>query len=468
MLDDPLAVNVLNLSDIWMRQGKLDDATRYLEMIPERHGLMSQEEKARSDWQDYLSLAHDRLADVAVRQGDYVKAAEQYRSAFEIRSHWVSAGSDSSRWRFLLASSRSAFCTLDIEQANFELARGHCQKALAEYENLAQNEAGGADALSGVIWSRMYLADVSEEQGRLPETLEHLSAAGLIIERDQANRDLRLESIAWHERKGRALLSMNDVDGAVAETSAALKIGEELSRHIDDADGQKNFAILRHDIATIFKTAGKHREAVQQFAEACKDFRKLLQKDQTSQEWRRLLAECLGDAGEARREAGQSQEALQDLSQALALRQELAKEQADQPLRKVELAICQRQLGDWYAQRGAHQTAIGKYRLSQEILERLEGPVANYRKYRGERALTQAKIGKVLSKTQDPSGAIASYKDAVSRYRTLVDEDPTNARWKKGLAETSSTLSELLLASGNKEGAASYRALSSASLADKK
>jgi tetratricopeptide (TPR) repeat protein len=296
----------------------------------------------------------------------------------------------------------------------------------------------------------MILADVAEQLGKLPEMLEHLAAASLTIERDR-DQNRHLESVALHERRGKALLAMNDAAGALVEANLALRLGEELARHSDDADGRRDFAILRHDIASIYRDTGRYSDAVHQFAAACADFETLLGVNRENVELRRLLAQCLGDAGEAHLLAEDSQAALKQMLRSLALQQELADLAAGQPAWQLELATCHRQLGDWYAKRGAHATALEKYRYARQVLEGPAAKLESYRKLQEELASIDAKIGSVQRAARDPA-AIASYQAALDRYRHLAAHDPSNARWQKGLAETTDAL-ETLRKSGERDRA---------------
>jgi tetratricopeptide (TPR) repeat protein len=443
MLDLPMATNVLNLADIWVQQGRLDEAARYLEMIPERHGLLPDDEKSSPDWLERLSLAHDRIADLGQRQGDLRKAEEQHQAALRIRNEALARNPENSlRWKLLLAYSHQALCGLALERDNFDGARQRCGSALDDYAKLAVSEETRTDAVAGLIWSRMTLADVAEQQGKLPEMLEHLAAASLTIEVDQDKNDRRLESVALHERRGKALLAMNDAAGAIAEANRALRLGEELAKYADDADAQRNLAILRHDIASIYRDAGRPADAARQFSTACTTFERLQQKDATNVEWRRLLAGCLGDLGEARLLAGEPQPALNDLLRALAMQQELGSTGSDHPARQRELATCQRQLGDWYARRGANAIAFEKYRQAQQLLAALKAKADGSRKLDEELAQLHARIGSVQRAAHD-TAAIDSYQQAVVSYRTLAAHDPSNARWQKDLAETTAALNGL-------------------------
>jgi tetratricopeptide (TPR) repeat protein len=328
ILDQPMAANVLNLASVWTLQGRLAEAVEYLDMIPERHGMLPAAEQADPDWQDRLALAYDQLADIANRQGDVARAEEQYRAALKIRTEQAAKSPENVRWQLLIAGSQQQLCALDVEQVRLESARRQCMTALDSYRRLAEHKDANSDARAGEVWTRLYLADVAEEGGRLPEMLEQLSAAQNLVGRDREN--LRFEALALHERRGTAFAAMHDFQGAIAEASEALRLGEELGRHAEDADAQRNLAIVRHDIATIYRDSGRPADGVRLFAAACAAVEVLLQKDVASVEWRRLVAECLADLGEARLLAGDPKAALADLLRAVTLQQELAAIGGDQ------------------------------------------------------------------------------------------------------------------------------------------
>jgi tetratricopeptide (TPR) repeat protein len=439
MLDLPMAVNVLNLADILVQQGRLDEAADYLNMIPGQHETLPQAEQSDPDWLERLALAYDRIADIAGRQGDAARAEEQYRAAFKIRSEQVAAAPENFRWQLLLASSQQQLCALDVDQVRLESARRQCMTALDSYRRLAQHKDAGVETRAGEIWTRLYLADATEEGGRLPETLEQLTAAELLVGGERGS--LQLELLALHERRGRVFAAMHDFHGAIAEANAALRLGEALSKHKEDADSQRNLAILRHDIAMIYRDSGRPLDGARQFAEACAVVERLRAQDDKNIEWRRLLAQCLSDSGEARLLAGDPQGALADLMRALAMQQELAAS-GDEPGRKRDLASCHRKLGDWYAKRGAHTIALEKYLRAQQLLEPLKRKAGDSRKLDEELAELDARIGAARRATRD-AAAIESYRRAVDGYRALAAHDPSNARWQKGLAESSRALEAL-------------------------
>lgn len=439
MLDQPMAANVLQLAGIWTLQGRLNKAAEYLDMIPERHGMLSADEQSDPDWQDRLALAYDQLASIANRRGDPARAEEQYRAALKIRTEHAAKSPENFRWQLLLAGSQQQLCALDVEQVRLESARRQCMTALDSYRRLAQHKDADVESRAGEIWTHLYLADVAEEGGRLPETLEQLTAAELLVGGDRDN--LQLELLALHERRGRVFAAMHEFRGAIAEANEALRLGVALGKHKEDADSQRNLAILRHDIAMIYRDSGRPVDGARQFAEACAVVERLRKQDVTNIEWQRLLAQCLSDSGEARLLAGDPQGALADLMRALAMQQELAAA-GDEPARKRDLASCHRKLGDWYAKRGAHAIALEKYQRAQQLLEAVKPMARDSRKLDEELAELHARIGAAQHAVRD-AAAIASYRRAVDGYRALTAHDPSNARWQKGLVESSSALDAL-------------------------
>lgn len=185
----------------------------------------------------------------------------------------------------------------------------------------------------------------------------------------------------------------------------------------------------------------------------------LARKDDTNQEWQRLLAECLGSLGEVRLSTGDHRFALQALQQSLAIREALAKEHADQPLLQRQLATGYQQLGDWYTLKRNHAWAIAKYQSALDIRARLAHEDESYGKLQEELASTHAKIGSVQVATADFTAAIASYREAIAIQERLGAQDPTNARCQKDLATTYETASSLLKSTGDDiAGATAYRA----------
>lgn len=407
--------------------------------------MLSADEQSDPDWQDRLALAYDQLASIANRRGDAARAEEQYRAALKIRTEHAAKSPENFRWQLLLASSQQQLCALDVEQVRLESARRQCMTALDSYRRLAQHKDANSDARAGEVWTRLYLADVAEEGGRLPEMLEQLSAAQNLVGRDREN--LRFEALALHERRGTAFAAMHDFQGAIAEANEALRLGEELGKHAEDADAQRNLAIVRHDIGTIYRDSGRPADGVRLFAAACAVVEGLLQKDVASVEWRRLVAECLVDLGEARLLAGDPKAALADLLRAVTLQQELAAIGGDQPRLKRDLASCHRRLGDWYAKRGAHAIALEKYQSAQQLLEPLKTKAKDSRKLDEELAELHARIGAAQRAARD-AGATESYRLAVTGYRALVVHDPSNARWQKGLADAMNAAEALQKAGG--------------------
>ena len=458
MLDLPMAANVLNLAGIWVRQGKLEDAARYLAMIPDHRKHMTEKEWNDPTWQDNLSLAHDQIAEVSTAQGDLKDAQEHYQAALAIRTVWAAQRPNEARWQGLLAASHQNLCKLELDRGNTRAAREHCMAALATSELAAKLDKENMEWRQQVAWSRMFLTDVAEEQGHLPEALEQLHAARLIIDRGKASSDWRLPLLAMQERTGTILLAMQDYAGAKTEIDAAFALGEQLARDNADAEGRKNFAILRHDIADFYKSSGKFTDAVRHFDAACTGFDELGRKDDANQELQRLLAECLGNLGAVRLPTGDHLGALQDLQRSLAIREALAKERADQPLLQRDLATGYQQLGDWYALKGNHTWAITKYRSALDIRARLAREDESHGKLQEELAATHAKIGSVRVASEDFTAAIASYREAIAIQEHLRAQDPTNARWQKDLAVTYETASNLLRSTGDADGAAAYRA----------
>ncbi|MCC6795259.1 MAG: DUF4062 domain-containing protein [Candidatus Hydrogenedentes bacterium] len=123
------------------------------------------------------------------------------------------------------------------------------------------------------------------------------------------------------------------------------------------------------------------------------------------------------------------------------------------------LAISQERIGDVLSAQGDASGALVAYRASLAIFERLALQYPTDAESQHELAISQERTGDVLRAQGDASGALAAYRASLAIFERIAPLDLTNAEWQRDLAVSQERIGNVLRAQGDASGAlAAYRA----------
>jgi len=156
--------------------------------------------------------------------------------------------------------------------------------------------------------------------------------------------------------------------------------------------------------------------------------------EQPTPESRHRMAQILVQFARNYAILGDTDEQLARETEAHGLLAGLAAEKPDDAAYQDDLSMSHDRIGDVLHGQGRLAEALGSYRVSLVIRERLAAADPGNARRQRDLAVSHYRIGKVLEAQDELDAALASYRASLAIYERLAAVDPNNARWQRGLA----------------------------------
>ncbi len=249
------SVSLLRLADLTVDVGDVPEARhlyeehlRYTEerlRVMEQPGTLAESRFAQQD----LSVALERLGDIAEREGDVESARKCFRRQLTIGRRLVDGASDDRQSLGYLASALTRLGYLALAEGDHTEADDHLREAAETYDRIAllSNEETSIDALN-------IRARLAEATDRMKEARELLLQYEELLHRhaETAPEDVEAQ-IAWAtslERLGDVALFERDNDEAARSYTQMLQITERLATLLpDDVAVQRQWSLSLEKVA---------------------------------------------------------------------------------------------------------------------------------------------------------------------------------------------------------------------------
>ena len=160
----------IELGDLWRLLGSLAKAAAAFE------GARGAAERSGDDRD--LSVSHDRIGDVLVRQGNLPEALASYRAGMAIAERLAGTDAGNADWQRDLSVSRNKIGDVLVRQGNLPEALDSYRAGMAIRERLAGTDAGNSDWQRDLIVSCVKIAEASPDDAQ-----DMLTRAGAIANR---------------------------------------------------------------------------------------------------------------------------------------------------------------------------------------------------------------------------------------------------------------------------------------------
>jgi tetratricopeptide (TPR) repeat protein len=311
-----------DLGDVYVEQGKLDEAEKFFKSAAER---------LDHDNPRGLALAKRRLGELYQEKGEYKRAKEYYSEADSLLDSLDDAGEKAILY--------TAWGSLHQED-------GHLRDALSKYKQaLAINESNRQ--LRGEAICRRHIGSALHDQGRLEEAESELQRARALFEQ-QGSEDKP------------ELIEVSNQLGSVLQDQGRITEALELFRQANNLAGTLGIGPAKVEslrcMGSALAASGNLADAEERYNEAitlCEE-----QEDEVA------LSALFGEFGDVLCEQGWLEVAIDAYKSSLAL------DQNHQD--KLGLARANRRLGAAYQRRGDHDRAGDYYKEAERQLRQLE------------------------------------------------------------------------------------------------
>ncbi len=149
---------------------------------------LAESDPGNAAWQRDLSVAFNKLGDLAVAQGNLPEAQRLFAESLRIRQRLAESDPGNAAWQFDIGISNERLGDLAVAQGELERAKGYYSKRFTIIQRLAESDPGNAEWQRDLSVSLNKLGDLAVAQGNLPE-VQRLFAESLRIHQRLADSD---------------------------------------------------------------------------------------------------------------------------------------------------------------------------------------------------------------------------------------------------------------------------------------
>jgi serine/threonine-protein kinase len=336
--------------------------------------------------------------------------------------------------------------------------------AVERYGRLAADYPAAPEHRRDLARSHNSLGILLQDTGRDREAGEEYRAARELQQRlADVYPDVpayRQELASSHNNLGNLLNDAGRLPEAEAEYRAALALLQRLAEeHPAAPEHRKSLALAHNNLATLFQATGQPRAAEAEYRAALALYRRLADDHPDVPDYRWELARSHSNLGAFLKDTGRAAAAQAEYRAALALQQRMADDHPAVPEYRQGLASSHNNLGALFKDTGHPGEAEPEYRTALALQRRLADDHPAVPEYRQQLARTHNNLGLLLADTGHPREAETEYRAALALRQKLADDHPAVPGYREDLAASHNSLASLLGDTGRApEAEAEYRA----------
>jgi tetratricopeptide (TPR) repeat protein len=216
------------------------------------------------------------------------------------------------------------------------------------------------------------LLDEGDLDGALREYEASLKIMQELADSDPANIAAQRDLATYHRRVGDVLWEQDDLGGGLEHYEASLEI---IQRLIDsdpgNADWQFDLSESHYGVGLTLETQGDSHGALEHFQARLEILQGLVDSDPGNAEWREALGVALGDVGDILETQGDLDAAMRYFRAALKNLQAAAASDPENTEWQHDLALSRNDVGRLLESRGRLDAALQQYAAALEIMKRL-------------------------------------------------------------------------------------------------
>jgi tetratricopeptide (TPR) repeat protein len=433
--DRRLANAAVMLSD---KAGDYRNLSVAMALLRPAHDFLRQaaaSDPANAAWQGDLLVAHQRMGDALLTQGNVAGALEEYRGLLTIARDRVNQNPGDAQEQHNLSISHTRVGNVLLMQGDTAGALGEYQVSLAIAERLVAQEpfnagwqhnlASSHDSVGVVLMRR------GDAAGALAKYRASLAIAELHAALDPANVGWQSALSSSHANAGDVLLVQGDAGAALGEYQAALALRERLAAGDPaSAAGQRNLSAAYRSVGDVLQDQGDLDGALQTFREDLAVMRRLTAKDPTNANLQETLWGSYDKLGNLLLGQGDAAGALTEYQASLVIAERLASQNPTNVDWQRNLLVSLQRVGDMLLTRGEAAGALANYQTFMAIAQRLATQDPTNAQWQDDLAVSHNRSASALMLTGKKVDALRSFWSAHRAYGRLHKLDPTNQRWQ--------------------------------------
>ena len=289
-----LAIAHSKLGDVRMAQGQLDAAAQaFSEDLVISTRLVALD-PANTGWLRDLAAAHSRLGDVRMKQGQLDAAAQIFSEGLAICTRLVALDPANTNWLRDLAVAHGWLGDVRMEQGQLDAAAQAFTKYHAILARLAALDPANTGWLRDLAVAHSRLGDVRMAQGQLDAAAQAFSEYHAIFSQlvalDPVNTSWLRELAVAHSKLGDVRMVQGQLDAAAQAFSEGMGIRTRLvALDPTNSSWQYDLAITLFKLGQCYFYTGKPKAGVLLLRKAESQLSQLVQQSPDHAEWRASL-----------------------------------------------------------------------------------------------------------------------------------------------------------------------------------
>ena len=409
-------------------QGQVDEATDLYRNALATVSALSVRDPDNAELQRDLHFARWKVTDVLSIRGDAAALLAEARTLHEAAERFAARHPDDLAWQWYAASSH--------ERLGDALLATDAKAAAAEY----RAELAGLEKL--VARSASYRGELVGIYGRVgPATA-------------QWRRDLAV----CRQHLADALVSLGELDAAIAEGRASLAVMAELAtQDPTNLVSQDDLRSAHGKLAWLLQFEGHTSETLGEERMELALAKAISERDPTNGRRQIALCDAHQSLGEELRAQGASDEALAEFRAAAAIADHLLENGSavarDNISWRRDRGIAHDQIGRQLLVRGDAQGALAEYRTYQTIAQQLKAVAPTNVEVQTDLAWAARHVGEALAFAGQGDEAVEQYRAAVNGFEQLWAASRTNLDLEFAVEAAHALLGDALLVQHDVPGA---------------
>lgn len=433
--------------------GNISEAQIAYNEAMRQSSLLAEEEPTEILWQRNLSISHERLGNLATKQGDYTTAKDSHISALKIRESLAINSPDFSMWVELLCLSRTHLGHIAKEQGDINEAQALYATAYDAAKDLVSRDTRNKEWQRILAVAQNNLGDIAEALGDLAVAKNSFTAAMNIFEalsqRYPDDTDVQYELSISHAKLGAIALDEGNHDIATTHQAAALQIAETQSRIDPENLNWQQLLCKRHlALGAVAGSMEDFTAAKKSFTESLRRAVILTELDPNNISYQVGLSLVHFNLGEIARKQHNLAEALNSFTSARKVSETLAAGFPDSTTCQRNLYVTLEKLGDIAISDNDILDAKVLYMKFSKLAEELTASDPENMMWQRDFAISNVKLGSIAVAQGDIPTAKNDYIIALGIREMLATRAPENLTWQCDLANSHEVLGLMAEAQG--------------------
>jgi tetratricopeptide (TPR) repeat protein len=230
------------------------------------------------------------------------------------------------------------------------------------------------------------------------------------------------------------LEKLGHIDMMDSINSRIIAYHQEHPAEAGDLAAQREEAVALSQRGDVLKAQGDLKGALKSYRDSLAIRENLAKQDAANTFYQRDLVLSYNEIGLALEEQGDFAGALKSYRDDLAMSEKLAKQEPTNGLWKWDLAVSYGQVGNVLEVQGDLNGALKSYFDGLAIWDKFAKQDPANDLWQRALSVSHNEIGNVLKAQGDLAGAQKNYRDSIAMAETLVKRDPGNAEWQRDLS----------------------------------